>query len=197
MDVHRTVPCGSVGQGRRLLPKPIALLGAVGRRDLARTSQGLRSLRALCSQCHPGWGFKKKKKTISFTRLVLLLESFEVQLVSWPNTRQIEARRGGGGSRCWALQSAGTGNPAGRCSPRANCEELGSGEASAARGEKGKHVSTPSVRGPRGDKVSRASASKPPHRAVAKVFDPWPRGPRQGWRGPSTWNSSLCTRART
>ena len=85
-------------------------------------------------------GSKKntKRKTISFTRLVLLLESFEVQLVSWPNTRQIEARRGGGGSRCWALQSAGTGNPAGRCSPRANCEELGSGEASAARGEKGR-----------------------------------------------------------
>jgi len=81
---------------------------------------------------------KNKKKTISFTRLVLLQESFEVQLVSWPNTRQIEARRGGGGSRCWALQSAGTGNPAGRCSPRANCEELGSGEASAARGEKGR-----------------------------------------------------------
>ena len=117
---------------------PCSALSVVG--ILPEPHKRLRSLRALCSQCHPGWGVQKKhkKKTISFTRLVLLLESFEVQLVSWPNTRQIEARRGGGGSRCWALQSAGTGNPAGRCSPRANCEELGSGETSAARGEKGR-----------------------------------------------------------
>ena len=178
------------------------MLGAVGRRDLARASQAPSlNPRALLSM--PSWLGVQKKNTKKKTDFVydsrVLLESFEVLvLVSWPKTRQIEARRGGGGSRCWALQSAGTGNPAGRCSPRANCEELGSGEASAARGEKGKHVvSTPSVRGLRGDKVSRASASKPPPRAVAKVFNPWPRGPRQGWRGPSTWNSSLCTRART
>ena len=89
------------------------------------------------SQCHPGWGFKKKTR-FRLRDSRVLLEGFEVQLVSWPKTRQIEPRRGGEGSRCWALQSAGTGNPAGRCSPRANCEELGSGEASAARGEKGR-----------------------------------------------------------